>query len=260
MLREFILGITQGLTEFLPISSSGHLVLMSHYFDLEQPNLFEVTAYHIGTLIAVIFALRQSIKKLFFPRIHWPMIICLGLTTFVTSVVGLALRKTIGSSLESPVMVSGFLIVTALLLVMGSCLPGTGRNKDPAEPHNLTWTKAIIIGLVQGLSAFPGISRSGSTLTASYLCRLHRNFAVEYSFLASIPVIAGAFVYELLQNREALFATEFSHSIWIGVFLSAASGWAALHWLLRFLKTNSMIPFSIYCGVMGGISLMISLL
>ena len=93
-----------------------------------------------------------------------------------------------------------------------------------------------------------------------FLCRLNRSFAVEYSFLASIPVIFGAFVYETLKNKETIMVASFNQNIWFGMILSAVSGWLALKWLLHFLETNSLIRFSIYCALIGGISLAINLI
>jgi undecaprenyl-diphosphatase len=251
--REIFYGIVQGLTEFLPISSSGHLVLSGYVFHFPPLTLLEVTAYHVGTLVAVLWIFRDPFKTLFFPRIQKEKIIALGITTFCTGSLGLLLSKLIGETLEKPFNVGLFLIGTGVIITGAHLLPGTGRLKNPLPPQPLTYGKAVVIGVVQAFAAFPGISRSGTTLAASFWCRLDRREAVEYSFLASIPVIFGAFVKEVLGADPEQFQAESIPwvSLTVGFVVSALSGVFALKWFVGFLRQKSMIPFAIYCALIG---------
>ncbi|MDD7126975.1 undecaprenyl-diphosphate phosphatase, partial [Treponema porcinum] len=227
VIQGILLGILQGIAEFLPISSSGHLAVMQKLFSLEEvPLLFDIML-HLATLLAVVLYFRKKIWTLLcvFGRLiaRRPApkavneedllcgtesrgrmtILAVIITTFVTGAIGVFTSKLIP---DMPVKVTcaGF-IVTALLLVFSSIIErrkSSAVKKSSEKNDGIKWYQAIVIGVMQGFGTLPGISRSGSTIAGSQLCGVNRAAAGEYSFIVSIPAILGAFLLELKDFAE----------------------------------------------------------
>jgi undecaprenyl-diphosphatase len=263
--QSIILGIVQGITEFLPISSSGHLVLTPFLLGWEIPDehvfVFDVLV-QVATLAAVFAYFRQDLASIIRAtiasllhgkllgtveaRLGWYLI----LATIPASIIGLAIRDTIEATFKSPYATSLFLLVTAVMLLVGE-----RAGKRNREMESLTWIDALMMGLYQTLALFPGISRSGATITGGMVRNLERQTAARFSFLMSVPVMlaAGAIAtVDLLKipNLATLLPTFVP-----GFLASAIVGYFSIRWLLGFLIRHPLYIFAIYCLSLGLISL-----
>ena len=271
--EAIILGIIQGLTEFLPVSSSGHLVLFQQLFGLKEAELFFDVCVHLGTLVAVIIVFRQEIIKIISallqlvslagqkekflqkvksdPELKMAVFIVIG--SIPTAILGL-LFASIADRLFSSALITGLmLMVTGLLLWLTR---KAGTHAVSTSIGHLTPGKALIIGIVQGLAIIPGISRSGSTISTGLLLGVDRETAARYSFLLSIPAIVGA---GLLSLKEGFSQT--NPAIWIsllGAVPAALVGYGALKSLLHMVKKGRLYVFAPYCWLVGLLAILFS--
>ena len=250
--RYSLLAIVQGLTEFLPVSSSGHLVLTQAALDVKAAPLAVDIALHVGTLVAVLSVYRSAVLGMLkeVARGELRETLLLGLATVPVAVVGLLFKDEIEQAFGSPRMASFALLGTAVILTLGDW--GRRRNADEGSSLNerLTLSAALLIGIAQCLALLPGISRSGATISAGLLLGLSPAFAARVSFLLSIPAIAGAAILswpkldgELSANTSALL---------VAMLVAALVGWGALRFLLRFLNRGAFVWFALYCAMLGG--------
>ena len=272
-LEAIVLGILQGLTEFLPVSSSGHLVLFQHLFGLKEAELFFDICVHLGTLVAVIIVFRQEIIKIISallqlislggpkekfiqkvesdPELKMAALIAIG--SIPTAILGF-LFAGIADRLFSSTLITGLmLMVTGLLLWLTR---KAERHTAAASSNRLTVGKAFIIGIVQGLAIIPGISRSGSTISAGLLLGVDRETAARYSFLLSIPAIVAA---GLLSLKDGFSQTD--PVIWIsllGAVTAALVGYGALKSLLHMVKKGRLHVFAPYCWLVGILAILFS--
>jgi undecaprenyl-diphosphatase len=242
-----ILGIVQGLTEFLPISSSGHLVLSEHLLHAKMPGVvFELTL-HVGTLLAVLVYFRRRVVQLILAIFNqsktesrstiWYLII----GTIPAVIVGVLLNNIIEEAFVSPTLTSVMLVVTGLFLLATSLVrPGEKEIKSP---------NALLIGVAQALAIFPGISRSGSTISMGLFAGVKPMVAAEFSFLLSIPVIIGAVVFKS-RDIIAVDTGLLGHYI-VGAVMSFVFGLLAVHFLLNMIKKGRFKYFGIYCLLVG---------
>lgn len=234
ILKYILIGVVQGLTEFLPISSSGHIVLFGSLFELDNLLLLSVVA-HVGTLFAVVFCYRNKIKELIKKPLN-PTNICLLIATIPTIVMVLIFNKFLEKNFSSSILVWGFLISAVLLAVADFKKAG---NK-PINKRN-----ALYMGVAQGLALLPGISRSGSTLVCGLLVGVEKQQALDFSFLMSIPVILASAVYE----GAKLFTYQLTIN-WLGIVIvmitSFVFGILSIKLMLNLVKKNKLIYFSFY--------------
>ena len=274
VIESIFLGLIQGLTEFLPISSSGHLVLFQNILNIgtNSADLLFDSILHLGTLFAVFLAFWQqiktiikelavSLKQILTGKFHYRNInsnrkLIFSLFISLTPLLIIFPFKDFIEKTYSSVLTVGIaLLVTSILLFFcDNVVEGKISEKD------LTIKKALIIGVVQTFAIIPGLSRSGSTITAGIMCGFNRTFAVQYSFLLSIPtILAGS----LLNLFEALNEGAFDNSLLIpyilGMVAAAISGYASLKLLQYLLKTKKFIIFSIYCLAVGLFSIFYSM-
>ena len=267
ILEALILGIIQGATEFLPVSSSGHLVLVPAILGLPEPGLSAVVVVHQGTLLAALLYFRRDIGLILKgvwqglatrrpldnveSRLGWYII----LASIPAAVAGYLLESKLEAAFADPRWSAGFLLLTALFLWLGERWL-TGQKGLEA----MSWLDALVIGVFQMFALMPGLSRSGSTITAGLVRGLNRPTAARFSFLLSLPVILGAGMLKLV---ELLGAPE-SSGEWLPLALafvvSAATGYACIHFLLQWLRQRSLIPFAIYCAAFGSLYLLFSFL
>lgn len=257
MIRYAILGAVQGLTEFLPVSSSAHLVLAQRVLGVDPPGVLLEALLHWGTLAAVVFAFRTdlwSIAKSLTPRgsIEGRKEIGLILAgTIPIVVLGLLLRSTIASAFSS------LLVVGASLLVTGLALGLTGIVRRRVERNVARFPDALLVGLAQAASLFPGISRSGLTISTGLFSGLTPKGAARFSFLLAVPALFGA---GLLSLWEAVRAGDPS-TPWSGLAIGAATaflvGFASIKALLAVLSRGQFWVFAVYCAVLGGVVLII---
>lgn len=267
--EALLLGIIQGLTEFLPVSSSGHLVIAQSLFGISGPVLLFDVFLHLGTLIATVVVFHRRIVKLlkalprltlfsqrWFQKGHlaigddpdcWLLILILC-STSITGAIGVLFHDFFEKTFSSPIVNSLTLLLTGILLFLT-------RNMNPLKGKTeirSTLKDASLVGLAQGLAILPGLSRSGSTISTGLFLGFSREFAGEYSFLISIPAILGAITLEMSK-------TSFSNVPWapmlIGLGASLIVGYISLRLLIGWIKAGKLGYFSYYCIAIGLLSL-----
>jgi undecaprenyl-diphosphatase len=263
ILQAIILGIVQGLTEFLPISSSGHLLivpwLFNWHFLLDNPELnktFDV-ALHLGTFVAVVIYFWREIGRLLSAwvrsmtrrsladpeaRLAWFLVV----STIPAAFLGVAFESFIEERLGKPWIIAIMMIVFALVMYTVDHLARLDRDLEA-----LTWTDAILIGIAQAFALCPGVSRSGITMMTGMALRLDRESAARYSFLLSIPVIGGAAAYKGLQVAQDGLPAGTAAPFAVGIAAAALSGFAAIWFLLAYLRRHSFDLFVIYRIAIG---------
>lgn len=256
--KAVLLGVIQGLTEFLPVSSSGHLVLFGTLFGLEEPDLTFDVMVHLGTLLAVVAALRHEVALLFQGlrpvkpgplgeqvRAGRRLLSLLIIGTLPAAVVGLVAKDFIEQLFASVSFVGVALIVTGSLLWWAEGKVDGNRTVDEMRPKD-----ALEIGLLQVLALAPGISRSGTTISGGLARGFTRSEAARYSFLLSLPVIAGAVILQI-EDVIAAFAGGTWAPLLAGTVAAALSGFAAIQGLLRLVRHHSLRVFSYYTWAVG---------
>ena len=238
-----ILAILQGLTEFLPISSSGHLVIGQKLLDIDLPgNAFEVVL-HIGTLMSVVTVFRVELKTLLFnlnDSSNRYYISAIAIGTIPALLVGLLLKDYISLIFDNIRFVSVSLVFTGVMLITSKFI--IKRNVK------LTLFIGIVIGLAQAVAIIPGISRSGTTICMGVLMGLSASEAAKFSFLLSIPVIIGAGLLTAMNIETIPFGLDI---ILLGILFSYLVGWISLKWLLTILSTGKLYWFGVYCLIIG---------
>ena len=258
--QAVVLGVLQGLAEFLPISSSAHLALAPWLFGWQDPGLGFDVALHLGTLAAVLWYFRKEWLRLL--AAAWRVVVQRGartaeewrviyliIATIPGGIGGLLLNKYAESAFRSPALIAGALIVLGLMLWSVDRLAPHTRPLD-----SVRWTDALIVGIAQVFALIPGVSRSGSTMTAGRALRLDRQSAAVFSFLMSMPITAAAAALEV---PKAIRAGGFGAPMVVGVIASAISGWLAIGILLRYVSRNNYAAFAIYRLILGAAVLFI---
>jgi undecaprenyl-diphosphatase len=261
VLQALVLGVLQGLAEFLPISSSAHLTLVPWLFHWRDPGLAFDVALHFGTLLAVLWYFRAQWAALVGAAVNIVAhrrveteeerrVLYLIVATIPGAIAGLALEKYAESAFRDP------RLVATVLIIMGVVLWWVDKRAAQDRPlQSMRWSDAILIGLAQMFAIIPGVSRSGSTITAGRALRLTREGAAVFSFLMSMPIIAAA---SLLKLPHVLKTEGLDAPLVVGVVASALSGWLAISVLLRFVVRRSYGVFAIYRVVVGLIVLAIA--
>ncbi|MDO9556957.1 MAG: undecaprenyl-diphosphatase UppP [Coriobacteriia bacterium] len=255
LVQAFVLGIVQGVAEFLPVSSSGHLVLVPAILGWDGPSLGFDVLLHLATLVAVVAYFRRDLWRMvraFFSRseglaterkLAWLIIIA----TVPTGIIGLTFKDFFESLFSNVTYVGVFLLVTAAFLALAEKL----SRKALHDPADMGFRHAIAVGVAQGMAIAPGISRSGTTMAAGLGAGLDREQAARFSFLLSVPIIllAGAkTALDVATHSEPLPGI----AVCIVGFLAAAiSGYAVIAGLLSWLRRRSLLVFSAYCAVVG---------
>ncbi|GGE08084.1 undecaprenyl-diphosphatase 4 [Marinithermofilum abyssi] len=248
--EAMVLGMIQGLTEFLPISSTGHLYLGRHWFGLDEAGLFLDTMLHVGTLAAVVAVYRRELLYLLqHPFSRLSALLVWG--TVPTAMIGLAFEDLFEEVSKTGVTIGWEFLATGLVLWVAD------RWKDRGQKglEQMTWKDAVIIGTFQGAAILPAISRSGLTIAAAFFRKIDRSTAAHYSFFLSIPAIAGGVV---LQGKDMLQGSAESlplSSLLVATIMSALFGYIAVRWMIRLLQTGSLKWFSIYVSILGGLIL-----
>lgn len=263
LVSALLLGLLQGFTEFLPISSSGHLVLVQSLLPgFSQPGvLFDVTL-HLGTLVAVCVYFWSDLRSLFLSlfarksaitredrRLLWLLIV----GSVPTAVIGLLFRKQFEAMFDDLQGAGIWFVITGILLFVTDRVSTRGRDL-----REMTLFDALVIGTAQGISIIPALSRSGSTIAAGIFLGLERQMLVRYSFLLSIPAIAGAFLLELVAHRQEALAG-FDPLVYSGGTLAAGIlGYWSIAVLLRMTQSRRLSVFGYYCVVLGMLTLVLA--
>lgn len=281
--KAIILGVIQGMAEFLPISSSGHLVIMKEVLgvDLGAGGVFFDVMLHLGTLIAIFAAFWKDIKRLFMETIHIlcdlaanlvtalkrcfgkeysyrrvirssyrKFVILLFVSTIPTGIIGIALSDMIEMA-NTIVLVPGIcLLITAVFLVIADV-----ADEGTKRPKEASYLAAAAIGVAQGIAVMPGISRSGTTITACILCGFEKKFAIKYSFIMSIPAVLGAVVLELKDFGSLHLSGSDMGACAVAVVIAAVVGYLSICLMMRLVRGKRYKYFAIYCAVVGAIAI-----
>lgn len=283
LLQAILMGVIQGLTEFLPVSSSGHLAIFKILFGVETDTgiLYDILL-HVGTLAAICFVYYKDIWKMIVEGCCIFRDVAVNVVLFFknkTAADKEPYRRIVNSSYRKFVMLvivstipTGIIgvvggdaveMASEILIVPGICLIATAillfiadRTKDGDKlPKNVTYTNAFGIGIAQGIATLPGLSRSGTTITACLLSGFNRNFAVKYSFIMSIPAILGAMVLQLKDFKDIkVTGTEVSYYI-IGMLIAAVVGYICIKTMLVIVRRKKFTGFAVYCLIVGAISI-----
>ena len=269
-IQAIILGIVQGLTEFLPISSSAHLVIVPYLFnwtlDPYKAFIFDVLV-QLGTLVAVIIyfwsdlvaifrSVLQGIKdkapfKEANSRLGWYIV----LGTIPAGLAGMLLKDAVEEVFGSPVITAILLLGTAILLVLAELIAKKAKYLE-----ELTWKDSLLVGVFQALAVFPGISRSGATIAGGLFKGYTREAAARFSFLLSIPIMLAAGLLSMIDLVKAEFFLDFLPILILGCVIAGVIGYLSIRWLLNYVKKNSFFGFAVYCVLFSAVTLMVSAL
>ncbi len=280
LFEAILQGLIQGLAEFLPISSSGHLAIFQEVFDIDSVGMVFDVMLHFGTLIAIFIAFWSDVVKLFTEGIaivrdfiintfvffrnigksdnkrqsykkvvntpYRKFVMLVIVSTIPTGILGILLEGLITKASTSLLIVGICLLITGVLLLISDRLPS---GKKTAK--SISYKEAGFVGIIQGFATLPGISRSGSTITACLLCGFDKSFAVKYSFIMSIPAVLGATILEFKDiGSMAITGTEFSYYI-IGTVIAAVVGYICIKTMLVLIRGKKYKYFSYYCFMVG---------
>lgn len=264
-------GLVQGLTEFLPVSSSGHLVLVQALFGsgVETNYMLFNVLLHFGTLLSVVVAFWKDIKELFVEFFGWirdgfringhpyRRFIVMLLITLVPMFLILPIESRLEAAFSSPLLVGLLLLVTAALLFLSEKAP-----KKHKTEQNASWMDALIVGIGQMFAVLPGLSRSGTTICTGLFCGFSREFAVRFAFIMSLPVVLGANILELADViREPALMGDASIACYaVGILVSMLSGLAAIRLVKFITKRGNFRPFVVYCTLVGTVAVVASLI
>ncbi|RAP45858.1 MAG: undecaprenyl-diphosphatase [Methanosphaera sp. rholeuAM6] len=270
IISAIILGAVQGLSEFLPISSSGHLALLPHILGVETGLAFD-TVLHIGTLLAIFSFFWKDIMNLIkgfllslidltegfdtfkkglteVPEKRFSWLIIIG--TIPTGILGILLKDAIENTFRGTAFIGFFLIVTGLILYYSE-----RHSSGNITVSNMSFTQSVIIGICQGLAVLPGISRSGATIASGLCLGLEREYAARYSFLLSIPAVLGA---GLIQIKDITTIDAPLTVLLAGFVSSVIFGYLAIKLLMKMIKGWSLDIFAYYCWIVGALTLILS--
>lgn len=287
LFEAIILGIIQGVAEFLPISSSGHLAIFKNFFGLEEAGIAYDILLHVGTLVAVFICFWSDIWELIVNGVGILVDACKNIGIFFVNLfnknkkdyvmkeyvnvistpfrryVMLIIVATIPTGLMGVLLKDMIEAVSATLIVPGICLLITSvilliadNAKDGNEnEENVSYKKAGFVGICQGFATMPGISRSGTTVTACLLAGMERTFAVKFSFIVSIPAIIGAAILDVPDLFEAGVTGSEMINYTVGTIVSGVVGYICIKTMLKIVRKKKFKVFSIYCAVMGIIAI-----
>lgn len=272
-LHAFILGIIQGLTEFIPVSSTAHLLIGQHFMGLDPTNeaLFSFSVLiQLGTVVSLVIFFWKDLLTILLDTLKnlgglrnfntlpqnaktgWYIVIA----TIPALLVGYLLKDAVESLFKTPLLQAAIrLFSAAILLTLAESLTRKNRKFE-----SMTWLDALVVGLFQIISVFPGASRSGTTISGGMFRGLDRPSAARFAFLMSVPVMLAAGGYEMLDVLQMPNLTGFLPVLAIGFVTAAIVGWLAIKWLLAYLNKNSLYVFAAYCAVAGVIVLVLHFL
>jgi len=257
LVQAVVLAIVQGLSEFLPISSSGHLILIPHFLGWSDQGLAFDVAVHVGTLLAVLIYFRRQLGTMAVAwvdsvlrarhtrdsRLAWQILVA----TVPVGLTGLLFDDFIEANFRNPLFVAGTLTFFGVLMYLADRL-GRGTRDEFA----LSWPQAFAIGCAQALALMPGTSRSGITMTAGRALGLTRSAAARFSFLLAVPGIAAAGAYEGLKLVTSAEPVDWQPML-VGAVFAALSGIACIHFLIRFIERIGLLPFTVYRLILAAV-------
>lgn len=241
--QSIIYGLIQGITEFLPISSTAHLILIPYFFHWQDPGLSFDVFLHLGTLIAIISFFAKDWLEIF--KGKHKLLFLIIIACIPAAILGYLFEDKVETSLRSPLLIAGTLAIFGLIIYLVDRL-----MKHTQKFNNMNYWQSLLIGLGQSLALIPGVSRSGATMTAGIALGFKRKTAAKFSFLIATPIMLGATIFrakDLVALPSAEWFNGFSLLAAVVGFLAALiSGYLAIKYLLRYLSHGSFTPFVIY--------------
>lgn len=282
LLQSILMGVIQGVTEFLPVSSSGHLAIFKALFHIEEPGLLFDVLLHVGTLIAVFIVYFRDIWKMilefflllrdFFCNVgiffenhfghgdqkyrrlvsngYRKMDLLIIVATIPTGIIGIVNSDFVEMASELLIVPGICLILTGILLLVAEHTRGGSKT-----PKNISYSNAFIVGICQGIATLPGLSRSGTTITACLVSGFNRKFAVKFSFILSIPAILGSLVFELKDVELAMVTSADMLNYIVGMVVAGGVGFICIKMMLLVVREKKFVGFAIYCFIIGAISI-----
>ncbi len=282
LIEAIIMGFIQGVTEFLPVSSSGHLAIFKNFFGLKEVGVAFDVLLHLGTLIAVFIAFFGDIKDLVVngfgllydcirntgifvsnkikkqnkayhqvintPYRRFAMLVIV--TTIPTGIMGILFDDIIENASKALIIPGICLLITGVLLLIADCTP-----EGKKDENDVTYKNAFGIGVCQGFATLPGISRSGTTIVACLVSRMDKTFAVKYSFIMSIPVILGAAILKIKDLSEQNISGGEITNYTVGMAVAAIVGYICIKTMLKVVRQKKYKMFAYYCFIMGAVSI-----
>lgn len=254
-IKVIILGIVEGVTEFLPVSSTGHLIVSAWLLDLDSAlsGTFEIFI-QIGAVVAVVLLYRAQIVEQVRSVNHdrgvqrfWLGIV---LAFVPAAVLGFLLADTVKEVLFSPVVVAVSLILGGVAFLLLERWPWLQQRANTTQLTGVTLRQALAVGILQTLALVPGVSRSGASIIGGMLAGLDRRTATQFSFYLAIPTLGGATVYELLRSLDSINPQELFYLL-LGAVVSGVVAWFSIRWLLNYISRNTFIPFGYYRIIVG---------
>ncbi len=250
ILNMLLLAVVQGLTEFLHVSSSGHLVLFQHFLGVREGDIFFNVILHVGTLGSILVVYRREILRLLkFDRAATGYLVSLAVGTLPAVFFGLLFKSRIEDLFHSPVFAAGGLVLTAGILFSTRYSSSSEPLGEPWEPRAPALPRALMIGVAQAFAILPGISRSGSTIAAALWAGLPRAEAARFSFLLSIPAVGGALVLQLLDGQTS--SPDETGKLLLAGLAAFAVGLLAIRWTALAVVQAHFWKFSFYCLFVG---------
>lgn len=255
ILEAILFGIVQGVTEFLPISSTAHIIITEHLLGLQFPGLGFEVFLHLGSVLAVILYYRRELRLLingsirYFStksdedRVQLYFSLYIVVATLITGILGLLLQNIVDQQMKGNVFIAVFLFLTGVFLIVIERFHEVGKRDE----GQMSWLDSIIVGLAQSFSVMPGLSRSGTTLIVGLWIGLNRDTAVRYSFLLSIPVILGSTVLALSDVSMDMFRSIGAVPLVITFATTFLCSLIGIKWLIAFLKQSKLVYFALYC-------------
>lgn len=259
ILEAIILGLAQGLTEFIPVSSSGHLVLLHEAFGITENGLTFDVALHIGTLAALVIYFYKDIillvQGILGKNEHTKLAWLIALATIPAVISGMLLQDSAESAFRSVRLVAINLIVVAFIMLAAEWFAKRYQRKTKLEKISLT--QALLVGAAQAVAVVPGVSRSGSTITTGLFVGIDRVAATRFSFLLGIPITAGAIVKVLATDDAASMVSSEASLFVVGIVTALLSGLFAIRFLLKYLSKHSLAAFAYYRIALGALVLIL---
>ncbi|MDM7950303.1 undecaprenyl-diphosphate phosphatase [Hydrogenophaga sp.] len=259
LIKAAVMGVVEGLTEFLPISSTGHLILTAALLDMpgEKIKLFEVVI-QTGAIMAIVSLyaakLWQTLVSLPTERQAQRFTLNVLVGFFPAALAGVLFIDFIKGVLFSPLVVALGFIVGGVVILWAEHLQARGVPARVDDVDSVRWQDALKVGLIQCTALVPGVSRSGATIIGAMLLGFNRKAATEFSFFLAIPMLFGAATYDIYKNRDLLSAADIPFFA-VGLVMSYLSAWVCVKWLLRFVGNHTFVPFAWYRIAFGGLIL-----
>ena len=252
-IQSIVLAAVQGITELLPISSTGHILLVAELFFKNMPTVFLLTILQLGSTIAIIVGFKEIIFKNFFTKKKWSLFAKIALGSIPAIAVALVFQDVIEKYFHTNIVIALSLILWGILMIAVENIKGLNKEKTK-DIEQINYKQSFIIGIAQAFAIIPGTSRSGSTTVAGVLLGIEKYTAISFSFLLGLPVLIGSFAFEMFKQRDSL-AGVITVNNGIAIIISFVFGYLSLIILRKISKEKFLTYFGIYRLILGALIL-----